>query len=194
MRHGCSLFLRLLLLPKAARSTPLLSAMASHGTAAIPAADPGASERISRVVKVRSLQGETKLHLVLQDCWGRHHRLLRDKNEHVSKTLKRIVLSSLKSQRKRKRTGVGAEGSAAAVAIGDAPPPTPLNFEAHLFGPSGESVGGEVPNVEAWKDGSSLQVGPIRYEVCVNLPTVNSLKLPTHLATGCPIVPQVRKR
>lgn len=146
------------------------------------------SESSNRVVKVRSVEGE-KLNVILDDCWGHHHRLLRDKNEHVSKTLNRLVLSSLKSQKrksgntKRKHTDLEEKPK-------DTPPPP---IEAHLYTPSGEAVGNEIPNEAAWEDGGVLRLGSVEYKVCVNFPTVLSLKLPQYLMTGCPVVPQVGK-
>lgn len=139
------------------------------------------------VVKVRNAEGE-KLNVILNDCWGYHHRLLRDKNEPVSRTLNRLVLSSLKSQkrksgtRKRKRTDLEEKPE-------DALPP----IEAHLYTPAGETVSNEIPNEAAWEDGGVLRLGSVEYKVCVNLPTILSLKLPRYLMTGCPVVPQVGK-
>lgn len=135
------------------------------------------------ICRVRSVEGEDQLNVIMDDCWGHHHRFLRDKKEHVSKTLSRIVLSSLKSQKKqmsgnRKRKRQEPEK--------DVPP-----IEAHLFAPSGEAVEGEVPNRAAWEDGGVLELGSVQYKVCLNLPTVLSLKLPRYPMTGCPVVPQV---
>ena len=168
--------LRSLLLVLGRRSVLLLRTMATQ---------PASPDSISPLVKVRNVEGE-KLNVILDDCWGHHHKLLRDKNENVSKTLNRLVLSSLKSQkrksgnRKRKRTDQDGEQE-------DVIPP----IEAHLYTPSGEAVGSEVPNEAAWVDGTVLKLGSVEYKVLVNLPTVLSLTIPTCLTTGCPAVPQV---
>jgi hypothetical protein len=153
------------------------------------ATQPTVPEGISRVVAVKKMEGE-KLNIVLDDCWGHHHKMLRDKNEMVSKTLNRLVLSSVKSQRrkvgarKRKRTDLEGEGDAVAPPI-----------EAHLYAPSGDAVDGEIPNEVAWENGGVLRLGSVDYKVCVNPPTVVSLTLPRQsLTTGSPIVPQVGKK
>lgn len=142
-------------------------------------------ESVSRVVKVRSVDGEEKMNVILEDSWGHHHRMLRNKDEHVSKTLKRIVLSSQKLKggtRKRKRTDP-------VKASDEVVPP----IEAHLYTPSGEAVESEVPNGVAWEEGGILRVGSIQYRVCVNRPVILALKLSRYPMTGCPVVPQVRK-
>lgn len=142
-----------------------------------------APQSTPRVVGVRSLEGEDKLNVTIEDNLGHQHKLLRDKYEHVSKTLKRIVLSTAKSEsrknRKRKHSDQLTEH-------------TPPSLEAHLYTPTGDLVGEAVPNDTAWEEGSTLELGSVRYKVHVNLPTVLSLKLPKFSMTGCPLVPQVR--
>ena len=137
----------------------------------------------SRVVGVRSLEGEDKLNVIIEDNLGHQHRLLRDKYERVSKTLKRIVLTTVNSQNKKNRKRKHREMLSES---------TPPSLEAHLYTPTGELVGEEVLNDSAWEEGSTLQLGSVRYKVHVNLPTVSSLKLPKFAMTGCPMVPQVR--
>lgn len=136
-----------------------------------------APKSTSRVVGVRSLEGEDKLNVIIEDNFGHQHKLLRDKYEHVSKTLKRIILTT--KNRKRKHSDLSTEH-------------TPPSLEAHLYTPTGELVGEAVPNDTAWEEGSTLQLGSVWYKVHVNLPTVLSLKLPKFAMTGCPMVPQVR--
>lgn len=141
------------------------------------------TQSISHLVKVRSLEGEEKLNVIFDDSRGHHHEMLRDKEEHVCKTLKRISLSSMKHKgagRKRKHTEV-AKGSE----------DTHSPIDAHLYTPRGELVQDEVPNIVAWEEGSILELGSVKYRVCVNIPTVLSLKLPKHIMTGYPVVPEV---
>ncbi len=134
----------------------------------------------SRVVKVRSVEGSEKLNVIFDDSMGHHHSLSRDKDEHVSKTLTRIVLSSQKVERRnRKRKRVENANNS-----------TPI--EAHLYTPTGVPVEGEVPNSVAWEEGSVLKVGPAHYEVRVNVPTILELSLPDIIMTDCPTVPQVK--
>lgn len=164
-------------------------------------------ETISRMVTVRSLEGEDKFNLILDDSSGNHHRMLRDKREHVSKTLNRLVLTSMKSQqknrkRKRKHTGEPIHDSpiipppahshtgGGDVPTGSAPPTAEVG--ARLYSPSGDLVDGDVPNIEAWVENSVLVVGSAWYRVCVNPPTVLALKLPKFAMTDCPLVPEVR--
>lgn len=173
-----------LLLSRVSRPALILRAMAT-----LPATSPE-SISISRVVRVRNVEGEEQLNVIMDDCWGHHHRFLRDKNEHVSKTLHRIVLASVKSQKRqmsatRKRKRPDLEKDAPAPIEATAP------IEAHLYTPSGEGVESEVPNKAAWEDGGVLELGSVQYKVCVNLPTILSLKLPRYPMTGCPVVPQV---
>ena len=146
------------------------------------------SETISRVVEVRSLEGEEKFDLVFEDPEGHHHSLLRDKGEHVSRTLKRIVLSSTKS--KRVKTGERKHRRVEFQSGGTTPVAVPP-LEAHLFTPMGEPVEDNVPNIDAWVEGSVLEVGSISYKVEVNIPKVLSLKLPKFARTMSPIVPEV---
>ena len=137
---------------------------------------------IPQVVKVRSLEGSEKLNVIFDDSFGHHHQLSRDKQEHVSRTLTRIVLSYKKVEkrnRKRKRDESTAE------ATGEIP------IEAHLYAPAGTLVEPEVPNALAWEEGGVLEVGSTRYKVRVNMPTVLSLALPEVIMTDCPVVPQV---
>ena len=139
--------------------------------------DPSTSD----VVKVRSLEESEKLNLIFDDSFGHHHHLSRDKNEHVSKTLTRIILSCQKVERKnRKRKRDESEKGTAVIPS-----------VAHLYTPTGVAVEGVVPNAAAWEEGSVLEVGSTRYQVRVNVPTVLSLALPNILMTDCPAVPQV---
>ncbi len=147
-----------------------------------PSPSPG-----PQTLAVRSVDGSDKLTLILDDCWGHHHKMLRDKSEHVSKALKRMVISAMKSHlkgsRKRKRVGeVVMEAEATSL--------TPT-IEACLYTPQGKVVGDDVPNIEAWLDGCVLELGPAQYNVQVNLPMVESLEFPKILRSGFPIVPKV---
>lgn len=140
-------------------------------------------ETISRMVAVKSIEGEEKLKLIMDDCWGHHHEFLRDKGEHVSKALKRIVLTSIKSQsgnRKRKRTEVEEKTMVPTSSI-----------KAVLYAPTGDIVEDKVPNIDAWVEGSVLEMGGIRYKVQVNIPSVLSLKLSRYVMSGGPVVPEV---
>lgn len=136
------------------------------------------------VVKVRSMEESDKLNVIFDDSLGHHYQLCRDKNEEVSKTLARILLSYQKKvekkSRKRKRDD----------SVGNPVIPS----EAHLYTPTGAPVGGRVRNAEAWEEGSVLEVGSTRYQVIVNLATVLSLTLPEIIMTDCPVVPQVGLR
>ena len=131
---------------------------------------------IPKMLKVKRLRGD-KLNLIFDDCWGSHHELARYKAEHVGIALKRIELSIHKA-RKRKRKSYTDDAS--------------LPFEVRLYTPTGDLVGGEVPNQAAWMDQGTLEAGSDRYVVQVDPPTVLSLKLPKYFNTGCPVVPEVR--
>lgn len=140
---------------------------------------------ISRLVKVRSLQGEEKLNLILDDPHGHHREMLRDKHEHVGKALKRMVLQSMKSFKGGKRTRK-LKGASEKTNADETPP-----ISARLYTPTGELVKESVPNTVAWEEGSILELGSVRYKVCVNIPTILSVILPKFVMTGCPVVPKV---
>jgi len=138
------------------------------------------AETVSREVRVRSHKNEEKLVVSIQDdSWG-HCVFNRDKKEQVCTTLKRIELKSLKLRTGRKRKRKDAEGE----------PQAPM-LHARLYTPNGDLVEDEVPNFKAWEEGNILEVGPTRYQVCVNVPGVVSLELPTPVMTSCPLVPKV---
>ena len=139
------------------------------------------------VARVRVPESGEKLTVAFADCWGQDKQLQleRDRRENVSKTLERIILKSqylktsgslTKRAKKRKRQDDGKP---------------PILIEAHLYTPTGELVKPDTPNVLAWEEGNLLVVGSVRYRVCVNIPTVLSLELPSFLQSGCPIVPEV---
>lgn len=148
----------------------------------------------SHLVKVRVPEGEEKLSLVLDDCWGlkKELQLSRGRRDNVSKTLDRIVLKSQylkhgssKASRKRKRKNADCEEETSEPAV---------PIEAHLYTPTGELVKADTPNIHAWEEGSVLVVGSVRYDVHVNVPTVLSLQMSTLLLSGCPLVPEVSNK
>ena len=133
----------------------------------------------SQLVVVRSVEGEDHLNLIFE-FKGKSHVLLRQKDESLGKTLKRIVITAAKpdkikrSLRKQVHT-----------------PSIPI--EAHLFaGRNGqELVPEDIPNVQAWVNGSMLVLDGISYTIEVNLPSILSLKMPDFVLSGCPAVPEV---
>ena len=140
----------------------------------------GPDPSYSSVVKVRCVDGSVKLNVIFNDSSGHYHELCRDKDEHVSKALTRIVLQSQKKRRNRKRKHGGADEWGTDVPI-----------EAHLYTPTGVPVESGIPNSAAWEEGGVLEVGSARYQIRVNVPTILALTLPSIIMTDCPTVPKV---
>lgn len=136
----------------------------------------GEEERLA--VAVRSVEQEDCLVLALH-LRGHWHKLRRPKEETLGKALKRISLVASKPDGKGKGKKKWRQEHQ-----DDSP------IEAHLY--SGSTlVPEDVPNTEAWLDGSVLVVGSDRYSVELNPPAVLALWMPECCMAGYPVVPQV---
>uniref|UniRef100_A0A3P8RLV3 2',5'-phosphodiesterase 12 n=1 Tax=Amphiprion percula TaxID=161767 RepID=A0A3P8RLV3_AMPPE len=129
---------------------------------------------------VRCLPGEPKL--TISFCLdGSHKHMLRDQGEAVGKVLARISNSIAKSQGKAKKSKKNRgqqPGEAAEPAV------------VKLFY-DGDEVPDTALNSEAWRDGSVLQVGDLRYSVQRNAPTFTTAELPVSLLAGFPVCPKL---
>lgn len=129
---------------------------------------------------VRCVPGEPKL--TISFCLqGSHKHMLRDQGEAVGKVLARISNSMAKTQGKAKKSkkNRGQEpGEAAEPAV------------VKLFY-GGDEVPDAALNSEAWRDGSVLQVGDVRYSVQRNAPTFTVAELPVSLLAGFPVCPKL---
>ncbi|XP_015262550.1 PREDICTED: 2',5'-phosphodiesterase 12 [Gekko japonicus] len=133
---------------------------------------------------VRCIPAEPKLSvsLVLGDGSARH--MQRDQAEPLGRALARIANNAGKGNAK------AAKKSKKARAESGAPPP-PLPAVC-LFSQDGQAVADDVPNAEAWQDGTVLQIGETRYRVERNPPALTELQLPRSLLAGFPVCPKVR--
>ncbi|XP_042367265.1 2',5'-phosphodiesterase 12 isoform X2 [Plectropomus leopardus] len=129
---------------------------------------------------VRCLPGESKL--TISFCLdGSNKHMLRDQDEALGKVLARISNSITKSQGKAKKSKKKQ---------GQQPCGAPEPAVARLFY-AGEEVPDTVLNSEAWRDGSVLQVGDVKYSVFRNAPTFTSAELPVSLLAGFPVCPNL---
>lgn len=125
---------------------------------------------------VRSVEGEDHLNLIFH-LKGRYHNLLREKEESVKKTLKRLVITAFKPAKAKRseRKHIDTET---------------IPIEAHLY--NGEQlVPDDTPNAQAWVEGRVLLLDGFRFTIEVNPPTILSLKLPDFAMSGCPTAPEV---
>lgn len=129
---------------------------------------------------VRCLPGEPKL--TISFCLdGSHKHMLRDQGEALGKVLARISNGIAKGQGKAKKAkkNTGQQPSA--------PQDPPLVKLYH----DGAEVDDMVLNSEAWKDGSVLQVGDVKYSVQRNPPTLTIAELPVSMLAGYPVCPKL---
>uniref|UniRef100_A0A3B3ZV42 2',5'-phosphodiesterase 12 n=1 Tax=Periophthalmus magnuspinnatus TaxID=409849 RepID=A0A3B3ZV42_9GOBI len=129
---------------------------------------------------VRCMPGEPKL--TISFCLdGSHKHMLRDQDEPVGKVLTRIGHNLTKNQGKGKKKKRGEEPSERAQ---------PAAEVKLLFGE--EPVQESMVNSEAWRDGTVLCVGEVRYAVLRNAPTFTSAELPRSLMAGFPVCPKLQ--
>ncbi len=53
-----------------------------------------------------------------------------------------------------------------------------------------QAIDETVLNGDAWKEGSVLKIGEIKYDILCNLPTVKTLTLPSSIMAGYPVYPK----
>ena len=141
-----------------------------------------ASDQSSEAAHVRTIKGEDSINITFT-LEGSTHVMRRSKAEELSKTLARILLTVVKTEKKRNKKHHRHEA---------APTSTSREVKVQLLSAALEEVPGDTPNDEAWGDGSVLAIGSHSYPVRVNMPAVLQLKLPDVIMTGCAVVPQVR--
>ncbi|XP_007425296.1 2',5'-phosphodiesterase 12 [Python bivittatus] len=138
---------------------------------------------------VRCVPAEPKLSvsLVLQDGKTRH--LQRDQAEPLGQALARIANNVSKGHAKKAKKSKKAQTEA-----DPGTPPLPLSqlVAVRLFSQDGEAVAEDVPNEEAWQDGTVLQIGETRYRVERNPPTLTEVQLPRSLMAGFPVCPKLQ--
>ncbi|KAK9406179.1 2-phosphodiesterase 12 [Crotalus adamanteus] len=137
---------------------------------------------------VRCVPAEPKLSvsIVLQDGKTRHLR--RDQTEPLGQALARIANNVSKGQAKKAKKSKKTQ----AEADPGTPVPSSELLPVRLFSQDGEAVAEDVPNEEAWKDGTVLQIGETSYRVERNPPTLTELQLPRSLMAGFPVCPKLR--
>ncbi|XP_026162807.1 2',5'-phosphodiesterase 12 [Mastacembelus armatus] len=129
---------------------------------------------------VRCLPGEPKL--TISFCLdGSHKHMLRDQDEPLGRVLARISNGVAKSQDKAKKSKKNRGQQPC-----EAPEPTVVK----LFY-DGDEVAETVLNSEAWRDGSVLQVGAVKYSVHRNAPSFTTAELPVSLLAGFPVCPRL---
>ncbi|KAL8212528.1 UNVERIFIED_CONTAM: 2',5'-phosphodiesterase 12 [Gekko kuhli] len=133
---------------------------------------------------VRCVPAEPKLSVsfVLGDGSARH--MQRDQAEPLGRALARIANNAGKGNAKAAKKSKKARAE-----TGAPPPPLPT---VCLFSQDGQAVADDVPNAEAWQDGTVLQIGETRYRVERNPPALTELQLPRSLLAGFPVCSKVR--
>ncbi|KAG8128153.1 hypothetical protein E2320_015011 [Naja naja] len=137
---------------------------------------------------VRCVPAEPKLSvsIVLQDGKTRH--VHRDQTEPLGQALARIANNVSKGHAKKAKKSKKAQSEPE-----PGTPGTPSELvPVRLFSQDGEAVAEDVPNEEAWKDGSVLQIGETRYRVERNPPTLTEVQLPRSLMAGFPVCPKLQ--
>ena len=128
------------------------------------------------VVNVRCVE-EDEVMTISFAYEGKQRKMQRTKTELLAKVLTRIGLSS-SGKKKAKKAKNEAD-------LQDAKPK-----KATLWY-DGVSVDENLPNKDAWKDGSVLKIDQQSYRVELNPPTILSLQLPTSFMSGFPIFPTI---
>ncbi|KAF7646603.1 hypothetical protein LDENG_00184790 [Lucifuga dentata] len=128
---------------------------------------------------VRCLPGEPKLTICFRLAGSQKH-MLRDQDEELGKVLSRISNSITKSQGKAKKKKSREQQPS------EASEPTVVKL---FYG--GDEVPENVVNSDAWKDGSTLQIGDAIYAVQRNAPTFVTAELPGSLLAGFPVCPKL---
>lgn len=113
---------------------------------------------------------------------GKKHKLLRYKTEALSKTLKRISITAIRPEKLKRSERRHMQSQNEHMAP----------IEAYLLAGS-QRVAGDTPNSEAWLEGRVLVVNDAQFTVCVNVPTLLSLKMPRFIMSNCPAVPEVSR-
>lgn len=135
-------------------------------------------------VQVRSVDGEDSLSLRFL-LKGKQYHLLRDKQEPVSKALKRIVTNLSKNdkekKKKKKRSG-GASND----------PQDFASVEVHIYTNGSEEISPETANQDAWISSNTFVVNGTRFTISLNTPVIKHLRLPGCLMTECATVPLVQ--
>ncbi|XP_063767983.1 2',5'-phosphodiesterase 12 isoform X2 [Eleginops maclovinus] len=129
---------------------------------------------------VRCLPGEPKLTISFS-LDGSHKHMLRDQDEPLGKALARISHGLNKSQGKGKKSKKKK---------GETPDEAPGLTAVKLYY-NGEEVSDTLMNSEAWRDGSVLQVGDVKYSVRRNTPTFTNAELPVSLLAEFPVCPNL---
>ena len=114
---------------------------------------------------------------------GSTHKLRREQNEKLEKTLTRISLTVVKFQkRERKKTEKKLKSSSEIRPA-----------EVKLLDEEGkEEVPLDTPNSAAWREGVWLHIDGLRYLVSTNPPLVQHLEVSSCVMVGSPVIPQVR--
>lgn len=151
-----------------------------------PASSSRALPAMERAV-VRCVPAEPKLSVsfVLGDGSSRH--MQRDQAEPLGRALARIANNAGKGHAKAAKKSKKARAEADSGVPPPPPPPTVC-----LFSQDGKAVADDVPNAEAWQDGTVLQIGEARYRVERNPPALTELQLPRSLLAGFPVCPKLR--
>ena len=141
--------------------------------------ESGAPAVSSQMLIVRLMPEDEHLNLsyVLK---GKKHNLRRDKQEGLGKTLKRISITAVRTEKLKRSQRRHMQSQNEHV--------TPI--EAYLLAGS-QRVTDDTPNCEAWLEGRVLVVDDAQFTVYVNIPTVLSLKMPRFIMSNCPAVPEV---
>ncbi|KAG7494402.1 hypothetical protein JOB18_029796 [Solea senegalensis] len=123
---------------------------------------------------VRCLPGEPKLTISFT-LNGSNKHMLRDQDEPLGKALARISHNKAKKPKKLK---------------GQQPCEAPEPPAVKLYH-GGDEVPDTVLNSEAWREGSVLQVGDVKFFVQRNAPTFTIAELPVSLLAGFPVCPKL---
>ena len=145
-----------------------------------PVEESGATVASSQILIVRLMPEDEHLNLsyVLK---GKKHKLRRYKQEALNKTLKRISITAVRPEKLKRSQRRHMQGQNEHMAP----------IEAFLLAGT-QRVADDTPNCEAWLEGRVLVVDDAQFVVCVNVPTLLSLKMPRFIMSNCPAVPEVR--
>ena len=131
---------------------------------------------------VRAVPGDDHVDLcfVLR---GKQHKMHRPIEEHIGKTLKRLLISLNKLDKQGKR-------SQRKHVSKDEPGITEAQLYAQQHSKR-ELVSEDTPNKEALVEGSLLVIDGVSYVITVNAPTVTSLKMAECVLIGSAAIPEV---
>ncbi|XP_072845711.2 2',5'-phosphodiesterase 12 [Pogona vitticeps] len=139
---------------------------------------------------VRCVPSEPKLSVSFAVGDGSTRQVQRDQAEPLGRALARIAFNASRGRKAAKKSSKKARRAEPGPDPALLPPPLPLPAVC-LYSPDGRAVAEDVPNEEAWQDGTVLQIGEARYRVERNPPSLTHLQLPRSLLAGFPVCPKV---